>query len=391
MQDTSFARSGQGMPPRLRRQTSALWLAVALGLSACASQAPLAERWSQLQTAQPKLHPRDAARQLGVSEAQLLATEVGGKAIRLKAGAADIQALYDRLPELGRIKAITRNEDVVLERAGEVAPIRRDQEGRVVPGSGFAGGPIDLRFNTAQWASAFAVVQPGRSGKTSRSLQFFDRQGDAVHKVYLDNDDHVAAFDKLVADFRLADQQPALTVEAAPPPPAQQPAPAPSAAALQELRQSWQELTDVHQFPRLLRELQLSREQALQLIGTDSAWRIGPQAAQALLEQARTRQQPIMVFVSNRGMTQIYSGTIGKTSSTAEWYNVLDPDFNLHMRVAAIDHGWVVRRPTDHGVITSVEFYDKAGRQLVNFFSRRDRGQPETAQWRDMVTALPRG
>jgi hypothetical protein len=44
-----------------------------------------------------------------------------------------------------------------------------------------------------------------------------------------------------------------------------------------------------------------------------------------------------------------------------------------------VDHGWVVRRPTDHGMITSVEFYDAQGKQIVNFFSRRDRGQPDDA------------
>ena len=375
----------------LRLKTSALLLAATLAAAGCVTQAPLADRWSQLRQAQPKLHPRDAARQLGVSEAQLLATQVGAEVLRLKAGDQDIKAIYERLPGLGRIKAITRNDDVVLERAGEVAPARRDEEGRVLPGTGFAGGPIDLRFAWAEWASAFAVVQPGRAGKTSRSLQFFDRQGDAVHKIYLDNDEHVAAFDKLVSDFRMSEQRAGLRVEPASPLPAQAVRMTPSEDDIKELRRSWQELTDVHQFPRLLRELRLTREQALQLIGPDAAWRISPQAAQALLEEARARQQPIMVFVSNRGMTQIYSGTIGKLATSGEWLNVLDPDFNLHLRMAAVDHGWVVRRPTDHGIVTSVEFYDASGRQIVNFFSRRDRGQAETAQWRNMADGLPRG
>ncbi|AYR22400.1 hemin-degrading factor [Herbaspirillum rubrisubalbicans] len=374
----------------MNKHLNALLLASVLA-AGCATQPSLAERWAQLQQAQPKLHTRDAARELGVSEAQLLATQIGHGAQRLRASEQDIQALLERLPELGRIKTITRNEDAVLERAGEVTPVRRDEQGRVVPGTGFAGGPIDLRFGNARWGSAFAVVQAGRAGKTSRSLQLFDRQGNAVHKVYLDNEQHVAQFDQLVADFRMADQHAALTVEPAAPPALPAAAATPSAEAIRELRQSWQELTDVHQFPRLLRELKLTREQALQLIGPESAWRIRPQAAQALLEEAKARQQPIMVFVSNGGMTQIYSGLIGKTATVGEWYNVLDPDFNLHLRASAVDHGWVVRRPTDHGMVTSVEFYDAQGRQIVNFFSRRERGQPETGQWRQMVEALPRG
>lgn len=371
--------------------TMTLLLVTALASAGCATQRPLAERWAELQRLQPKLHTRDAARELGVKESALLATQVGRNAVRLKGEQAALEALFARLPELGRIKAITRNEDAVLERSGEVTPIKRDEQGRVIPGTGFAGGPIDLRFAMSRWGSAFAVVQAGRDGKTSRSLQFFDRQGDAVHKVYLDNEQHVPQFERLVADFRLADQQAALNLEPAPAPATLQQVAPPSPEAIGELRRSWQELTDVHQFPRLLRELKLTREQALQLIGPESAWRIAPQAAQALLEDARQRRQPIMVFVSNGGMTQIYSGLIGKTAVAGDWYNVLDPDFNLHLRTKAVDHGWVLRRPTDHGMITSVEFYDAQGRQIVNFFSRRDRGQPETMQWRNMVEALPRG
>lgn len=373
-----------------RLHTLGLLLAATLAAAGCASAPPtLAERWTQLHQAQPKLHPRDAARQLGVSEAQLVAAGTTWQATRLRADTKDIQAMYERLPELGRIKAITRNDDVVLERAGEVAPIRRDAQGRVVPGSGLAGGPIDLRFGAAQWGSAFAVVQAGREGKITHSLQFFDRYGQAVHKVYLDNEQHVADFERLVAQFRMTEQSAALQVEPSPSTSSAVVRSRPSAADIAELRQSWQELSDVHQFPRLLRELKLSREQALELVGTESAWRIGPQALQLLIEDARSRRQPIMVFVSNGGMTQIYSGLIDKTATRGEWYNVLDADFNLHVRSAAIHHGWVVRRPTDHGTVTSVEFYDVDGRQLVNFFSRRDRGQPETSQWRRMVEALP--
>ncbi|OWY26390.1 hemin-degrading factor [Herbaspirillum robiniae] len=375
----------------LRTGAGAIALAAALLAAGCATQQPLAERWAQLRVEQPKTHPRDAAQKLGVSEAQLVATDVGRQAVRLNDGEQNFKAIFERLPELGRIKAITRNDNVVLERSGAVTPPRRDAEGRVTPGTGFAGGPIDLRFSTAQWGSAFAVVQPGRGGKTSRSLQFFDRYGDAVHKVYLDNDEHIAAFDKLVADFRMAEQRTELKVEPAPAPGPVVANAKPSEEDIKELRLSWHELTDVHQFPRLLRDLKLTREQALQLIGGDSAWRIQPQAAQALIEDARSRKQPIMVFVSSRGMTQIYSGPVDKTSTSGEWYNVLDPDFNLHLRQAAVDHGWVVRRPTDHGIVTSVEFYDARGNMIVNFFSRRDRGQEETTLWRSIVGALPRG
>jgi putative hemin transport protein len=368
-----------------------LLLAVGIISIAACSTTPnsnLAERWSALRVEQPKLQPRDAAQKLNVSEAELVATNVVGKgATRLRDGGPAYKAVYDRLHELGQIKAITRNDTAVLERVGTVTQAKLNADGRVIPGTGFAGGPIDLRFGTDQWRSAFAVVQPGREGKTSRSLQFFDVHGNAVNKVYLDNEAGVAAFDKLVADFKAPEQPAYLSVDKAPAKVAGKPN---GEVDVKELRDTWNELSDVHEFPRLLKDLGITREQALDLIGKDAAYRISGQSVQTLLESAAKQGQPIMVFVGNPGMTQIFSGKITKVKATEEWYNVLDPDFNLHLRQAGIDHGWVVKRPAKDGMITSVEFYDAKGEQVVNFFSRRDRNKEETTAWRAIVATLPK-
>jgi len=41
-----------------------------------------------------------------------------------------------------------------------------------------------------------------------------------------------------------------------------------------------------------------------------------------------------------------------------EWLNVLDPDFNLHVRVDLIHSSWIVRKPTSEGIVTSLETYN---------------------------------
>jgi putative hemin transport protein len=366
-----------------------LLVAGIISLVACSTPSTnlaLATRWSALRVEQPKLHPRDAAQKLGVSEAELVASGVGSGVTRLRDGSEAYKAVYDRLYQLGQIKSITRNDNAVLERVGKVIQAKLNDDGRVIPGTGFAGGQIDLRFGIDNWRSAFAMVQPGREGKISRSLQFFDSHGNAVNKIYLDNEAGVAMFDKLVVDFRAADQSAALKVDKA----AKVARKPDSDVDVKELRAAWHEMSDVHEFPRLLKDLGISREQALDLIGKDAAYRINAQAVQSLLESAARQAQPIMVFVSNPGMTQIYSGTINKVQASGEWFNVLDPEVNLHLRSAAIDHGWVVKRPAKDGVITSVEFYDVRGEQVVNFFSRRDRNKEESATWRDIVASLTR-
>ena len=378
------------------KKLSALLLAVGMmTIAACtttatksaSSNGELANRWLVLRAAEPKLHPRDAAQKLNVSEAELLATTVGQSATRLRDGSKTYKEVYDRLYELGQLKVITRNDTAVLERVGSAVKTKLNEDGRVIPGSGFAGGAIDLRFGMDSWGSAFAVVQPGREGKISRSLQFFDRNGNAVNKVYLDNEVGLNAFDKLVADYKMPEQVAQLKVEPAPLKAALKPN---AQVDVKELRASWNELGDVHEFPRLLKDLEITREQALDLIGTDAAYRITGQALQTLLINAAQQEQPIMIFVSNPGMTQIYAGTINKVQTIGEWFNVLDPNINLHVRQANVDHGWVVKRPVKDGVLTSVEFYDAKGEQVVNFFSRRERNKPETDAWRQLVAVLQR-
>ncbi|WP_034303585.1 hemin-degrading factor [Herbaspirillum sp. RV1423] len=370
---------------------SVILLAAGLfGVAACSTtpEGNLAEKWSALRAEQPKIHARDAAQNLGVSEAELVATNVGKGVTRLRDGGATYKAIYDRLYELGQIKAITRNDTAVLERVGTVTKAKLNEDGRVIPGTGFAGGPIDLRFGTDNWRSAFAMMQPGREGKLSRSLQFFDVHGNAVNKIYLDNEAGIAAFDKLVADFKATEQRAYLVVDKETVKKSGKKTDA--EVDIKELRAAWNEMSDVHEFPRLLKDLGITREQALTLIGNDAAYRISAQSVQTLLESAARQGQPIMVFVSNPGMTQIFTGTIKKVQPTGEWYNVLDPDFNLHLRQAGIDRGWVVKRPAKDGVITSVEFYDAKGEQVVNFFSRRDRDKEESATWRSIVAGLTR-
>lgn len=341
----------------------------------------LKARQTALLADQPGLHAREAAQKLGVSEAKLVAADIGRGATLLRSDNETYKALFNRLHELGRIKAVTRNENGVIERTAVAVAPKLDDKGRVIPGTGFVGTDIDLRFKMDSWGSAYAVVTSRAGGRTSRSLQFFDKNGDAVHKVFVNDEKGVPAFDKLVADFKAADQTPNWTVVAA------KPAKVLTDMDIKDLRTAWHEMTDVHEFQRLINDFGISRERAFELIGKDGAYKITGKSVEDLLTTASKKAQPIMVFVANSGMIQIYSGLIENTKAKDGWFNVLDPDFDLHLRQAGIDHGWVVRRPAKSGTITSVEFYDAKGEQVVNFFSFRQ-GKEETTLWRDIVAGL---
>ncbi|RSZ55796.1 hemin-degrading factor [Massilia atriviolacea] len=367
-----------------------------LVLAGHAGAATLAERWSALRAEQPKVMIRDAARTLGVSEADLLATSIGSTVTRLRSDGNDPREIMRRALDLGTVLALTRNENGVLERTGvatkvkpqpeddkEVKDEEREARLRNIAG-GYLGGEIDLRFTFSKWKYAFAVAQPGADGAVKRSLQFFDENGAAIHKIYPKDAAGVAVFDKLVADFRHPDQQAALKVAARAPKAAEL---ADSKVDVKEFQQAWNEMSDVHQFNRLLTEFKITREQAMRLAPAGMVQRLKPEAVRTLLDEAARQQLPIMSFLGNGAVIQIFSGKIAKTAPSAGWYNVLDPAFNLHLRDSAFKSGWVVRRAG----VTSVEFYDNEGEQVVSFFGVRERGQPQPKSWVDLTAALPKG
>src|SRR5690606_27283263 len=134
--------------------------------------------WQRLRAEQPGLRARDAAARLAVSEAELTASRLGVDAVRLR---PDWAELLPALGELGYIMALTRNEHCVHERKGhyrEVSVSANGAMGLVV------SADIDLRLFMTHWASVFAIAEQTERG-LQRSIQIFDRQGTAVHKVYL--------------------------------------------------------------------------------------------------------------------------------------------------------------------------------------------------------------
>ncbi|PHV17767.1 hemin-degrading factor [Janthinobacterium sp. BJB303] len=365
--------------------------------NAYAAPATLAERWSTLRTEQPKLQIRDAARALGVSEAQLLATNVGKGVTRLQADGNQPREIMRAALDLGLVQAITRNENGVIETTGVASKFKQagdkseqadakdpetEARQRNIAG-GYLGGQIDLRFHFENWKYAFAVEQLGRDGKPTRSLQFFDANGTAVHKIFLRNEAGVAVYDKLVAAFRLPQQGAELNVLAVAPKAAEKPD---AEIDVKEFQLAWKDMTDVHQFAQIMREFHLSREQALRLAPAGVVERVTPQALRTLLENAAKGKVAIMVFLGNEGLTQIYSGKIEKTMAAGGFFNVLDPDFNLHIRDTALRSGWVVKR----GGVTSVEFFDNDGTQVVSFFGVRERGKPQPQAWVDLADSLPK-
>jgi putative hemin transport protein len=248
------------------------------------------------------------------------------------------------------------------------------------------GPDIDLRFFLNRWHHAFAVTEEISHGRRE-SIQFFDRDGTAVHKVYLQEGSDRAAFTELIERFRSEDQTSELSVTPYGARDADRPDAEIDVAAFAE---GWRGLQDTHDFFALLKSHGVGRRQALRLIGSEFADQLMVDAPEGVLNRAAESETPIMVFVGNPGMIQIHTGPVHRIVPRGEWLNVLDENFNLHLRQTAITDAWVVRKPTVNGIVTSVEVFDAAGDLIVQFFGKRKPGEAELDAWRGIVAALER-
>lgn len=323
---------------------------------------------------------RDAAASLGVPEAALIeARRATAAARRLRRPDAPdgFGAVLARLPEVGEVMALTRNEACVHELTGRFNP--PEIEGAM----GQVVGEIDLRLFLRGWAFGYMLDEETRSGPR-RSLQFFDASGMAVHKVYATQGTDADAFARIVADFADDDAAPARFS-----PPAVRAADRPDAEIdVAGLRAAWEGLGHTHEFFALLRRFKVGRGQAMRLAGPALAQPAPAGAARDVLERAAAADLPVMVFVGNAHCVQIHSGPVRRIEVMGPWVNVLDPKFNLHLREDRIAAAWVARKPSVNGDIHSLELYDADGDVIAQVFGLRVAGGRELPEWRALVTGL---
>jgi len=338
---------------------------------------------------------KEAAESMGLSEGAVIAAHGGwhDHALTSVALRGPWIELLKALEHCGPLMALTRNESTVHEKTGVY------QKLSVTGHIGLAlGEDIDLRLFFDKWHAGFAVTEaPANPGGTAQtSLQFFDAQGKAVHKIFTREATDRSVWQAVADTFG----DPSLGYVFQRPMPAVSPKPddeldAPGFAT------AWSNMTDTHQFFGLLRQFGVERQQGLRMVEGRFSHRVGTDALRAMLFSAAFDGAPIMVFVGSAGCIQIHTGPVKRVepmevqgkdlqAPVVRWLNVLDPGFNLHLREDLIAHVWVVEKPTSDGVVTSLEAFDVNGDLMAMFFGARKLGKPELQAWRDILGQLPR-
>jgi putative hemin transport protein len=338
----------------------------------------LKESWESLKTNNPKLRIRDAARQLNASEAELIATELGQNVIRLS---EDFIDQVKKFPKLGKVMALTRSEGCVLEHKGRFQKIE-------IHGAGphqiaTVIGPIEQRVFFSAWKYGFAVRNESPRGPLF-SLQYFDGQGDAIMKVYIQEESDEAFANQLIEEHIHPDQA------AIPKPIAYE---VPKYTGREDLdfegfTSDWENMKDTHDFFGMLRKYKLNRLNAVEWIDEKWAYPVDQLSARKVVNSAAESALPIMIFAGNRGNIQIHQGKVKHIKQLGDWLNVMDPDFNMHLNEQVIEKAFVVHKNTAEGLVSALELFDLKGEMVAQFFGLRKPGIPQNPAWKNLLESL---
>lgn len=332
--------------------------------------------YSYLQRNSAHAYSYEIASDLGISEGELVKSRLSHDTLLLDAG--DIKTFISDLEALGEVKTVTRNHYAISVLTGEYKNQYlygyKSMDISAQAGLILNPGALDLRIFFRHWAHIFYIQDNTRGD----SLQIFDTEGNALHKIYTTPATHLSQLDKLVKKYQTSHSD----IRFVSPSPL---SPRLSAQYNADIDQAWRNMKDVHDFYLLMHKYQLERLALLKSVKHDLARQVDNGIVQRVFENSKQMKGEIVIFVANKGCVQIFTGIPDKIISKNNWLNILNNGFRLHVVHDSIDSCWVVKKPCDCGEVNSVEAYAADGTLILQIYGQRQEGQPESALWRQII------
>ena len=116
----------------------------------------------------------------------------------------------------------------------------------------------------------------------------------------------------------------------------------------------------------------------------------GPYEAKGLIKTAIRDDCPVVIFEDTMMYrTKVpdgdYTIPLGVAAVKRAGTDITIVATGSTEREDAIERTFIVRKPTDDGVVTSIEAFDAQDRTIALFFGARKPGQTERGAWRDIA------
>ena len=274
---------------------------------------------SEYKKKHPKAYPRNIAADLKTSEAQLLAMRLGADVWLLKNELQSILAKICRFKS--RVMLLCRNEYAVSEISGQMkisTPLndvinkKESLHSEIENHTQQQREQIKLSMNSQNGTIAYSILNKDvamiflHKDERRFSLQVFNRFGTALQKIFLDNQLHPQEF----SDFFASKQEPYLVVP--------------------------------NKAPNKISPKNLERDDATELT---------PLAIRTMIENCAKKKVPLKITVKNSDCTQSYYGLIDRVMDARGWFNVLDPDFSLHLDERNLEKCYLNGAPADPVIV----------------------------------------
>ena len=287
----------------------------------------------------------------------------------------DWEALLTNIKRLGDVSVLSGNETVMHLATGRYDDFKgRDGSGLIVSKG------IDLRLFMSEWRYGAAILPA--SGSVP-GFVFFNGAGDPVHRILVTETSNAAEFDALVAEFK--GEIPVFSPEAEAPKSVETPTEETKAAFLA----GWRALKDTHEFSGLLRDHKLSRIDAVRLAEGEFSAQLDPAAYSALFGQLVEQEVSILLFALNDGCVQISTGAITEMNQTKGTLQLVEEDSRTVISLPRIKQVWRVSKPTEDGLVHSLELYDAEGEPVAYLFGSEKGDSTSIVKWKELLFALP--
>lgn len=287
----------------------------------------------------------------------------------------DMTALLSELKRVGDVSVLSGNEAVMHLSTGSYERFKGSDGRGLITSKG-----IDVRLSPGQWPYAAAILPA--SGSVPGFI-FFNSAGVPVHRILLTETSNVAEFDAIVAQFK--GDSPAIALTPVDADATETPTEATKAALLE----GWRKMQDTHEFSGLLNDHKISRIDAARIAEGEFTAQLDPAAYDVLFEQLMKQEAAIMFFAMNDGCVQISTGAITEINRTRGTLQLVEDDSRTLVSLPRIAQVWRVSKPTERGLIHSLELYDANGQILALLFGSEKGDSTNIVTWKELLFALP--
>ena len=255
--------------------------------------------WESLLKNDNNLRIRDAASKLGVSEAELLSTEIGDTTSYLSID--NYYEFFKNILKLNKVMFLVRNDFVVHEKIiTALSYILKENYIMSKDGNRL----IDVNFNNIK----YAFFQKKKHKKIElKSFQLFDNNGNSIIKIYLKDDNH-NPFDKIAEKYKkkyLYELQ--------------------SQDLTLQNNSNYYTFQDINVFYK-------------QRQTNSHSHKIAGENFRSIIDKVSDYKIKIQIILVSKNIIQYHEDKLIKIVDYGPWYNILDKNFNLHILEKKIHH-----------------------------------------------------